>query len=688
MPLQKTIFRPGINREGTAYDNEGGWFDCNLVRFRKGRPEKFGGWEKLTSSTYLGTARALHSFISLGGTKYLGIGTHLKYYIESGGTFNDITPIRLTTSAGDVTFTGKANTLSSGINATDTTIPLTSSTGFPASGSVQIGSETINYAAVSGNNLVGATRGAESTTAATHSSSDAVLCATLTVTDTSHGAVQNDFVTFSGASSLGGNITAAVLNQEYQVLNVINANSYTIKAKDISSNTVFANSSDSGNGGSSVVGTYQINVGLDVYVPGTGWGINGWGEGTFGSTSSLSSTNQLRLWSHDNYGEDLIINARNAGIFKWTENNGVGTRAVELSGISGANLVPTVGLQVITSETDRHLIVLGADPISGTSRTGVIDPMLIAFSDQENELEFEPLSTNTAGSLRLSSGSSIIGGVKARQEILIWTDTALYSMQFVGPPFTFAVNLINEGTGLIGPKAAVTTPSAVYFMSYNNFYLYNGSVKTLPCSVHNYVFGDINLIQSFKIAAFTIKDKNEVGWFYCSASSSEIDRYVIYNYAEDLWFYGQLVRTAWLDAGIENYPRAVNSGYLFQQEKGFNDDGSPMTGVFIESSDFDLDDGEKFAFARRIIPDFKFIEDANNGSVNVVVKTRNFPGDSLATNSTNEISSTTQQSHIRARARQMALRIESNDDATNNGNLSIGWRLGATRIDIKTDGKR
>ncbi len=622
MPLQKTIFRPGINREGTAYDNEGGWFDCNLVRFRKGRPEKFGGWEKITSSTYLGTARALHSFISLGGTKYLGIGTHLKYYIESGTVFNDITPIRSTTSAGDVTFS--------------------------------------------------ATNGD----------------ATITVADTSHGAVKNDFVTFSGASSLGGNITAAVLNQEYQIATIVNDNSYTIEAKDTSGATVTANASDSGNGGSSVVGAYQINVGLDVYIPGTGWGINGWGEGTFGSTSALDANNQLRIWTHDNYGEDLIINPRAGGIFKWTENNSVSSRAVELSNISGANLVPTVGLQVITSEVDRHLIVLGADPISGTSRTGVIDPMLIAFSDQENELEFEPLSTNTAGSLRLSSGSSIIGGVKTRQEVLIWTDTALYSMQFVGPPFTFAVNLINEGTGLVGPKAAVTTPSAVYFMSYNNFYYYNGSVNTLPCSVQNYVFGDINLIQSFKIHAFTIKDKNEVGWFYCSSSSSEIDRYVIYNYSEDLWFYGELVRTAWLDAGTENYPRATGSNLLYKHETGFDDDGSPMTGVFIESSDFDLDDGEKFAFARRIIPDFKFISDPNNGSVNVVVKTRNFPGDSLSTNSTNEISATTQQSHIRARARQMALRIESNDDATNNGNLSIGWRLGATRIDIKTDGKR
>tara|TARA_E500000318_G_C3567104_1_gene216152 strand:- start:103 stop:1971 length:1869 start_codon:yes stop_codon:yes gene_type:complete len=622
MPLQKLVFRPGINREGTAYDNEGGWFDCNLVRFRKGRPEKFGGWEKLSASTYEGTARALHSFISLGGTKYLGIGTHLKYYIESGGNFNDITPVRLTTSAGDVTFSA--------------------------------------------------------------SNGDA----TITVSDTSHGAVQNDFVTFSGASSLGGNITAAVLNQEYQIATIVNANSYTIEAKDTSGSTVTANSSDSGNGGSSVVGVYQINVGLDVFVPGTGWGIDGWGAGTFGSSSALDATNQLRIWSHDNFGEDLIINPRAGGIFKWTENNGVTTRAVELSGISGANLVPTVGLQVITSEKDRHLIVLGADPISGSSRTGSIDPMLIAFSDQENDLDFEPLTTNTAGSLRLSSGSAIIGGVKARQEILVWTDTSLYSMQFIGPPFTFAINLINEGVGLVGPKAAVTAPQGVYWMSYNNFYIYNGSVQHLPCSVHNYVFNDINLVQSFKIHAFTIADKNEVGWFYCSASSSEIDRYVIYNYAENIWFYGQLVRTAWLDAGIENYPRAVGNSYLFQQEKGFNDDGSPMTNVFIESSDMDIGDGEQFSFIKRIIPDYKFIQDDNNGNVNVVLKTRNFPGDSLTTNSTSAITSSTQQVFVRSRSRQMALRFESDDDATNDGNLSIGWRLGATRIDIKPDGKR
>jgi len=623
MTLQKAVFNPGINREGTDYSNEGGWFDVNLVRFRKGYPEKFGGWTKNTANTFLGTCRALHPWVALEGTKYLGLGTTFKYYIEEGSNFNDVTPIRTTTAAGDVTF------------------------------------------------------------AATDGSS------TITVSDTAHGAVKNDFVTFSDAVSLGGNITADVLNQEYQIVSVT-TDTYTITAKDTNGDTVTANSSDTGNGGSSTVGTYQINVGLDVYIPGTGWGLNGWGEGTFGSATALSVVNQLRLWTHDHFGENLIMNVRGGGIYQWTENNGTNTRAVDMSGISGANLVPTVGLQVITSEKDRHLIVLGADPLNdaGTARTGTVDPMLIAFSDQEDNLQFEPLITNTAGSLRLSSGSSIIGAVKSRQEILVWTDTALYSMQFVGPPFTFAVNLVNEGTGLVGPKAAVTAPSAIYWMGYNNFYSYNGSVQTIPCNVHNYVFNDINLVQSFKINAFTIADKNEVGWFYCSSSSDEIDRYVIYNYMENLWTYGQLSRTAWLDAGIENFPRAVNGGYLYQQEIGFDADGSPMTNVFIESSDFDIGEGDQFTFIRRIIPDFKFIENQNNGSINIVVKTRNFPGDSLTTNSTNEISETTQQAYVRGRARQMVLRFESNDDADNDGNLGIGWRLGATRIDIKPDGRR
>src|SRR5210317_2446479 len=625
MPLTKLTFQPGINKEMTDLMDKGGWADGNLVRFRKGLPEKIGGWTKNTLNTFLGACRAIIGWVSLAGTRYLGLGTTFKYYIEEGASFNDVTPIRSTTAAGDVTF----------------------------------------------------------------SASDGD--STITITDTANGAAQNDFVTFSGAVSLGGNITATVLNQEYQIANIVDSDSYTIEAKDASGVTVTADASDTGNGGSSTVGAYQINVGLDIYVPGTGWGLNGWGEGAFGSVTALSPSNQLRLWTHDNFGENLIINVRGGGIYQWTENNGVGTRAVDMSAISGANLVPTVGLQVITSEVDRHLIVLGADPINdaGTARTGAVDPMLIAFSDQENNLEFEPKITNTAGSLRLSSGSSIIGAVKSRQEVLVWTDTALYSMQFAGPPFTFAVNLVNEGTGLVGPKAAVTAPSAIYWMGYNNFYSYNGSVQTIPCNVHNYVFGDINLVQSFKTNAFTIADKNEVGWFYCSSDSNEINRYVIYNYMENLWTYGQLSRTAWLDAGIENYPRATSNGYLYQQETGFDADGQPMTNVFIEGSDFDIGDGEQFTFIRRIIPDFKFIQNSNqNGSVNIVVKTRNFPGDSLTTNSTSAIQANTQQAFVRGRARQMVLRFESDDDAANDGNLGVGWRLGATRIDIRADGRR
>ncbi len=351
MPLTTLNFKPGINKEETDYANENGWVDGNLIRFRKGRPEKIGGWEKQSdTNTYLGSGRALHSWISLGGARYLGIGTHLKYYIEEGEAYNDITPIRVTTSAGDVTFS------------------------------------------------------------ATNGSS------TLTVTDASHGASTGDFVTFSGASSLGGLVTAAVINQEYQILLVTGTNTYTVTAKDTSGAEVTANASDSGNGGSSVVGAYQINTGLDVYVPSTGWGVGTWGAGTFGSTSAITATGQLRLWTHDNFGENLIINPRGGGLYRWVENNGLSVRALELQGISGASKVPTLGLQVITSEVDRHLIVLGADPIDSSSgnRTGVIDPMLVAFSDTENELDFNPIATNTAGSVRLSSGSLIVGGFEIK----------------------------------------------------------------------------------------------------------------------------------------------------------------------------------------------------------------------------------------------------------------------------------
>jgi hypothetical protein len=630
MPLSRIEFQAGINKEETDYASKGGWVDGNLIRFRKGRAEKLGGWRKKGGSTFLGVARALHSWISLAATKYIGIGTTFKYYVEDGDAYYDVTPIR------------KASTNSITFSATD-------------------GSSTV------------------------------------TVTDSSHGAVTNDFVTISGAVSLGGLVTADVLNQEYQILLVTGTNTYTITAKDTSGATVTANSSDSGNGGSGVDGSYQINVGLDTYVQGTGWGVGTWSSGTFGSASAVSSVNQLRIWTHDNFGENLIMNVRGAGIYRWVENNGTSVRALLLSGVTGANLVPTVGLQVITSETDRHLIVLGCDPISGGARTGVIDPMLVAFSTSEDELEFEPLATNSAGDVRLSAGSFIVGGLKSRQEVLIWTDTSLYSMNFIGPPLTFAVNLINEGSGLIGPKAAANAPTGVYFASKTGFYFYAGSVQRLPCTVQEYVFEDLDLGQAFKCHMGINSEFGEMWFFYPSLEdgTGEISRYVIYNYEENNWSIGSLVRYAWLDAGIEDQPIAtvtISSGNcLYNHELGFDDNTEPMSDVFIESADLDISDGESFAFVKRIIPDIKFVKQSgisNSPAMNIVLKRRDFPNQSLTTDSTTQVTEASTQNNVRSRARQVVLRFESDDDNVSGNQLGYKWRLGSTRLDLQQSGRR
>jgi len=630
MPLTKLNFKPGINKEETDYSNEGGWVDGDKIRFRKGRVEKIGGWEKFSPSSIIGSARALHSWISLEGTKYLGIGTTNKYYIEEGGTYNDVTPIRTTT---------------------------TNSTTF----------------------------------AATNGSS------TLTVTDNGHGAVNGDFVTFSSAVSLGGNITAAVLNQEYQIDTVTGTNTYTITAKNTAGTIVTANASDSGNGGSATDSVYQINSGTEFFVAATGWGVGTWGAGGWGSSTSLSAVNQLRLWTHDNFGEDLIINVRGGGIFRWRESDGTSTRAVALSGITGANLVPTVGLQVITSETDRHLIVLGADPISGSSRTGTVDPMLIAFSDQENALDFEPLTTNTAGSLRLSSGSAIIGGLKSRQEILVWTDTSLYSMNFIGPPLTFAINLINEGAGLLGPKAAVSSPRGVFFMSKKGFYFYNGAVQKLPCSVQDYVFSDLDESQAFKCFAGLNEEFSEVWFFYPSLADNEneISRYVIYNYEENSWSIGSLERYSWLAAGVLDKPLAAGEDsttkYIYEHEKGFNNDTGAMDGVFVESADIDVGDGDNFVFLKRVLPDILFVNDlgtSQNPAINIVVKRRDFSNQTLSTDSTTQITASSTFGSLRSRTRQFVLRFESDDDNTESDRKNYKWRLGNTRVEVQPSGRR
>ena len=625
MPLSKLQFRPGVNQEITSYSNEGGWRDCDKIRFRFGYPEKMGGWEKYTSSTYLGSARALHNWIALDGSNYLGIGTHLKYYIEEGQGLNDITPIRATTAAGDVTF------------------------------------------------------------AATNGST------TITVSDTAHGAFENDFVTFSGAASLGGVITADVLNKEYQVVRVVDADSYEVTS------AVAANSSDSGNGGSSTVGTYQINVGLDDAVGGTGWGAgtygrDGWGDA---ASSGLTTTNQIRLWSHDNFGEDLIINARDSNIYYWDKSNNLSTAAVELSTRTGTRTsVPQIAKQVLVSDQDRHVIAFGCDGLNASSSAnqgnGTQDPLLIRFSDQENPLIWYPAATNTAGDLTLGAGSTFMQAVETKREILVWTDTALNSMRFIGPPFTFGLQQLASNITIMSPNAAVATEDVVFWMGIDNFYVYAGQTQQLPCTVKDKVFLDFNFEQADKVVSGINSEFSEVFWFYPSASSSDNDRYVVYNYGEKVWYFGSLARSAWIDRGVRTYPIAAGSSYLYNHEFGYDDDGTAMNS-FIESAAIDIGDGDQFTYIRRVIPDLTF-----NGSTNLsspqatfTVKARNFPGASFDNTASGDairtasspVETFTNQLHLRARGRSFALRVESEA-------LGAKWKLGSPRIDLRPDGRR
>ena len=713
MPLTKLQFKPGINREVTSYSNEGGWRDCDKIRFRFGYPEKMGGWQKFTEVTYDGTVRALHNWIALDGSDFLGLGSHLKYYIEEGQTLNNITPIRSTTSAGDVTF------------------------------------------------------------AATNGS------ATITVTDVGHGAFQFDFVTFSGAASLGGVISATVLNQEYQVSRVVDANTYEITS------AVAANSSDSGNGGSSTVGTYQINVGLDTAVGGTGWGaglyygvtngalqttvneggtltagdttitvtsttgivasdvvligdelilvggvssndltsctrghsgttaashadgsvvrlalgnadsaddFSGWGDAASGG---LTTTTQIRLWSHDNFGEDLLINPRDDEIYYWDRTNNVTTRAVILNTITGTKRsVPTKAKQVLVSDRDRHVIAFGSDGLnsssSATDGDGVQDPLLIRFSDQENPTEWFPTATNTAGDLRLGAGSTFVQAVETKREILVWTDTALTSMRFIGPPFTFGLQQLSRNTTIMSPNAAVATEDFVFWMGIDTFYVYAGQTQTLPCTVKDKVFLDFNLTQKDKVIAGVNSEFSEVIWFYPSASSSDNDKYVTYNYNEKVWYFGSLSRTAWLDRGTRNFPIATGSNLIYNHEIGYDDDGSSMDS-FIESASIDIGDGDRFTYLRKVIPDLTFDGSTNLASpqATFTVKARNNPGadfnntqagTSTRTQST-PVETYTEQLDLRVRGRSFALRVESNA-------LGSKWKLGSPRVDIRQDGRR
>jgi len=621
MPLTSLKFRPGINREVTSYANEGGFFDCEKVRFYAGFPEKIGGWVKQSANTYQGSARALHNWIALDGSNYMGVGTHLKYYIEEGGDFSDITPVRKT-STNSITF-----------SATD-------------------GSSTI------------------------------------TVTDSSHGAVTNDFVTISGAVSLGGLVTASVLNAEHQITKIVNANSYEIVV------SVTANSSDSGNGGSGVDGVYQINVGLDTAVGGNGWGAGGYGGvnadlSTFGwgEAAASGTTAQIRLWSHDNFGEDLLINPRDSGIFYWDESNGTGSAAVNLTSLSGASNVPTVAKQVLVSDLDRHIIVFGANTLGTTTQ----DPLLIRFGSQESLTDFTPTATNTAGDLRLSSGSTFVQAVETKQQILVFTDRSVFSMRFIGPPFTFGLQELSKNTTIMSPKAAIAIDDAVFWMGKDTFYVYGGQTQQIPCTVREKVFLDFNESQSDKVFAAANSQWGEIWWFYPSANSQENDKYVIYNYLEKTWYYGTLSRTAWHDRGIRQYPIAAGSTFLYEHENGNDDDGSAMT-ASIESSQIDIGDGYNFTFIKQLIPDITFegsTSTTGNPTANFTLQARKGPGSTYANTSggsttrtaTTPVEQFTDLVNVRLRGRSFNMKLESTEQG-------VAWKLGVPRVDIRPDGRR
>jgi hypothetical protein len=620
--LKSLTLKPGVNRESTRYAAEGTWYETDKVRFRFGLPEKIGGWQRLSADTYLGVARSLTNWATLSGENLLAVGTNLKYYIERGGQYFDVTPIRLTTAAGDVEF-----------------------------------------AAVDGS-------------------------AVITATNVDHGAQQGDFVTFSGAVSLGGNITATVLNREYVIASIIDDDNYTFVA------TATANASDTGDGGASVVGAYQIPVGNEIEVPFSGWSAGRWGFGTWGFGGVTVAP--MRIWSQSNFGEDLFFTHRGGAPFYWDATNALTTRAVFVSSLGGASDVPVISNIAFVSDIFRFAFCFGANEIGGTA----LDPMLIRWSDQEDVANWTPTALNQAGSLRLSQGTEIVAVRQARQEVLVWTDSAVYGLQYLGAPEVWGAQLLGSNITVVSPNATIYANNVAYWMGIDKFYYYDGTVKTLPCTLRSYVFNDINKEQFNQVICGTNEQFDEVWWFYPSAGSNQNNRYVVYNYIENIWFYGNLSRSAWIDADLRDNPTAATySNNLVFQEFGVdcNELGTanPIT-AFIVSGEFDIDEGDRFMMINRILPDMTFVgstADAPSATMTILPLDNSGSGYynplSVGGNSTTTITRITTvpieeftgQVFVRIRGRQIAVKIESTG-------LGVTWKLGKPRLDIRPDGRR
>lgn len=621
MPLTKIQLRPGVMRESTRYSAEGGWYDSDKVRFRSGFPEKIGGWVQLSNNRFLGVCRSLWSWSTLGGVSLIGVGTNLKFYIERGSQYYDITPIRLTTSAGDVTF------------------------------------------------------------AATNGS------AVLVVNDTAHGATAGSFVTFSGAVSLGGNVTAAVLNQEYQIASIINADSYRIALP------VTANASDSGNGGTNTIGRYQVNIGPEIQQSLAGWGAGAWGFGAWGI--GAGGTEEIRIWNQSNYGEDLIFGPRGGGLYYWDATGGVGARGTNIATMMGASDVPVVHTKSLVSDVSRFVLCFGVNEIGSS----VLDPMLIRWSDQEQFLNWTPAITNQAGGLPLSIGSKIVTAVQTRQEILVFTDLALYSLQYQGPPYVWGAQTMADNISIMGPNAVTVANNMTFWMGDDKFYVYNGQTQTLRCDLRQYIFQNFNFAQRDQVFSGTNEAFNEVWWWYPSAGSTVPDRYVVYNYLEDIWYFGQLTRTAWIDSSFNGRPVGAFDNRLVVHETGVDDgsNGVPVPiAAYITSSEFDIQDGDRFGFVWRVLPDITFrgstvnnpqavmtllpLQSSGSGYNNPlsVAGTASAP---ITRSAVLPIEQFTGIIYTRVRGRQMSIKIESSD-------LGVAWQLGSPRVDVKLDGKR
>jgi hypothetical protein len=707
MTITKIGLRPGVNREGTNYSAEGFYYDCDKIRFRSGKPEKIGGWQRLSNSSFQGTCRSIENWSTLAGDNYVGLGTNLKYYIESGGGYNDITPIRKTVdpmlgpvppSTGNP-FSSAFNTLSADITAAQQSIPLTSAASFPSTGGViKIGTEEINYSSISSNTLLGAVRGFNDTTAQTHSSSANVSCSTIIVTDVNHDATKNDFMTFSGATTFNA-FTDVLLNAEHQVLHYISTTQYSINIAGVFSTAVASG------GGAAIIASYQVTTGLDAYVIGLGWGADPWGSGGWGDPGLAGVDQQLRLWAADNYGEDLLLNPRQGSIYYWDATTGLTVRAKLLNDLSTAagfdgTFVPHTTNEITSSPTERFAMAMGANPYDPTDANTAFDPMLVRWSDQENVYEWVPAITNQSGEFRLSNGSYIVSSDTTRQETLIWTDSALYSAQYLGPPFVWGFTMLASNISVISPNAMITANNITYWMGVDKFYIYSGRTETLQCALRQYIFSDINKDQGYQVFAGTNEGYNEIWWFYCSGQSTTINKYVVFNYAEDIWYYGSLARTAWLDSSLREYPMATNyENRIIYQELGTDDvEGEFPIAVtaFIQSADFDIGDGDKFAFVWRILPDVNFTgSNVDKPSVTMTLKPRRnagapySPADAPTIASKDNYTGGRQyniqefdgQVNTRLRGRQMALRVESNS-------LGVAWQLGDIRIDVKPDGSR